>query len=166
MSDSYRKEHMTQSVYSENGLNIIAESSPHEKTQVLLIEKSGENLISYHAVNSKSSWQSTGVNVAPGFPVKIIASGLWNVHPRAYPNGHGPEGTGVSCPAGYALPGGSEGSLVGRFGPGGKPFPIGRAYAETAAGGVLYLVINDDLGGAYGGGLSDNNGSINVSIEI
>lgn len=65
----------------------------------------------------------------------------------------------------YALPGAPEGCLCARNDPTGRPYHIGaQGNADTRTLGELQLVINDDLGGTVGGGLSDNSGQIDFTI--
>jgi hypothetical protein len=161
-------EHMSQKFFDEQELEKIANGAYGDRTVVLLIDKTNDGKsTSIHNVQADKQWQSTGAHITEGFEFRINASGTWNVHPRAYPNGHGPEGTGVSCQAGYVLPGGSEGALIGKFGVGGRPFQIGKHYIGKAPSSqTLYLIMNDDIGRSYGDGYGDNRGSISVRITL
>jgi len=65
--------------------------------------------------------------------------------------------------------------LIGRVGPAGKPFFIGRQITDASAknlvqlqkaSGNLELIINDDLDGIWGKGFADNEGAVEVEITI
>jgi len=79
---------------------------------------------------------------------------------------YGPNGSStVATQPGYPLLGANEGALVGRVG-NNPPFLIGTgANVPKGQTGQLQLVINDDLGGRYGAGLTDNEGQLVVSIR-
>lgn len=166
MTDPKLPKHMIQNLADDEVLAKIAEGASAHKTDLLLIDKKGDDTRSWLSVDSKKPWQSTGINVSADYEVRINASGNWNAHPNAYPDGHGPEGTGVPCPPGYAMPGASEGALIGKFGPGGAPFMVGSGWVGKTPGGTLFLTINDDLGGAYGDGFGDNKGSLHVRVTF
>ena len=58
-------------------------------------------------------------------------------------------------------------SLIGRIGDG-RPFVVGAHGSHSVAAGEsgqVYLVINDDLEGLAGKGLTDNSGSLTVTIQ-
>lgn len=117
-------------------------------------------------VAANSSWQNTGyVNSGKSYTVRYVG-GLWTANPNVN-NGnlYGPNGSNVvATQSGYPLVGANEGALIGRVGDN-PPFLIGTG-ATIPAGqtGPLQLVINDDLSGQYGPGLTDNEGQIIVSI--
>ena len=118
-------------------------------------------------VDATVSWQNAGyVNASKSYTIKYVG-GLWTANPNI--NGgnlYGPNGSSiVATQAGYPLVGVSEGALVGRVGSN-PPFLIGTG-TTTPSGqtGQLQLVINDDLDGRYGAGLTDNEGQIIVSIR-
>jgi hypothetical protein len=110
-------------------------------------------------------WQSTGLELAAGSQVKIVASGRYQVaadpdpwwceangitihYYRGRPLGalmaavNGPNTTGLTRLAGLQVIG-ADGSVT------------------TAQGGVLFLRINES-----GAGLSDNKGTCRVSIKL
>lgn len=67
----------------------------------------------------------------------------------------------------YSGPNGCEGQLIGRIGEG-RPFVVGASSShevESGENGEVYLVINDDLEGAAGKGLTDNRGRLTVTME-
>lgn len=119
------------------------------------------------SVDATSSWKNAGyVNAGKAYTIKYVG-GMWTANPNLDAgNLYGPTGSNVvATQPGYALPGANEGALVGRVG-NNPPFLIGNG-ASTPAGqtGPLQLVINDDLDGRYGPGLTDNEGQIIVSIR-
>jgi len=118
-------------------------------------------------VDSTLPWQNAGyVNAGKRYTIEYVG-GLWTANPRI--NGgnlYGPNGSSVvATQSGYPLVGANEGALVGRIGKN-PPFLIGTG-TTTPQGqtGPLQLVINDDLEGRYGAGLTDNEGQIVVSIR-
>lgn len=119
------------------------------------------------SVASTLPWQSFGyVNEGKQYSLTYVG-GLWTANP-AYDDGnlYGPAGsTVIAESSGYPMIGQKEGALVGRIGSN-DPFLIGSGPVTTPADqvGVLEMCINDDLNGRYGAGLTDNVGSINVSI--
>ena len=69
--------------------------------------------------------------------------------------------------SGYTMPGQNEGALIGKVGD--TVFLIGRNVTiPSTLSGTLELCINDDLDGqyGYGAGFSDNQGAIEISVEI
>ncbi len=118
-------------------------------------------------VDSTSKWMNTGyVNDGKSYSIKYIG-GLWTANPENNDgNLYGPQGSDVVAdqPC-YPLQGANEGALIGRVGKN-KPFLIGMG-ATIPAGqtGPLLLCINDDLDGKCGAGLTDNVGTILVSIK-
>jgi glucose dehydrogenase len=103
-------------------------------------------------------WQSTGVRLLAGDEVTIRAEGRWLYTPDEY---HGPEGhPRFPAPAFYPVSGTAGGVLIGRIGPSGVPFVVGRRTRTYAAdSGMLYLRINDDR-------LTDNDGHITAEITV
>jgi len=120
-------------------------------------------------VQSTIAWQNTGVMVSAGTPVSIAyVSGLWTANPEDN-NGqlYNANGNPQFLPAkpGYTMPGQNEGALVGRVGT--TVFLVGMgATVPSGLSGELQLCINDDLNGIYGAGLTDNIGSIIVSVNV
>ncbi|HWB26244.1 MAG TPA: hypothetical protein VG738_12225 [Chitinophagaceae bacterium] len=114
-------------------------------------------------VQANITWQSTGVTVGPGAIAITYLSGEWTANPdtglvnaAGNPNYIGKEG--------YALPGANEGALIGSVN--GTAFLVGfGANVPQGLTGLLQLVINDDLSGIYGPGLTDNYGTVTVSIK-
>ncbi len=111
-------------------------------------------------------WMDTGVAPDGTKPVTITATGQWTANPS----------TGMvdadgnpqyEAKTGYNLPGKNEGLLVGRIGESGTVFAIGKSQTlATPPSGELYISINDDMFKEYGAGFPDNQGSLNIKIEI
>lgn len=129
-------------------------------------------------VQANQTWQSTGISVAAGDTISIsYQSGLWTADPSTN-NGNPYDANGCTTiptvnQAGYTLLGANMGALCGFVGtqPVGDgsdaAFLVGDVYSGTSpASGELWLCINDDLKGLYGAGLTDNQGSITVSIIV
>ena len=130
-----------------------------------------------YTVQANQTWQNTGVTVAQGNTLSInYQSGLWTADPQT--NG-GNLYDAAGCPGitvtqpGYTLLGVNMGALCAFIGSqpvgdGSDPaFLVGDGYSGTSqASGQLWLCIDDDLQGRYGVGLSDNIGSVTVTIAI
>ncbi len=111
---------------------------------------------------SEPRWQSSGVRVHRGGAYKVTATGEWN---------HGllcaatsPAGASNSCfPFAITLLRGIPvGTLIGKVGRDGAPFPIGESREFTAqADGVLYLRHNDTVGFSF-----DNTGYVSAKIRL
>lgn len=128
-------------------------------------------------IQANQTWQNTGVAVAQGSTISIAyQSGLWTAYIET--NGgnlydaNGCPGLTVTQP-GYTLLGVNMGALCGYTGsqPAGNgsdpAFLVGDSYSGTSsASGTLWLCIDDDLQGRYGAGLTDNIGSVTVTINI
>lgn len=94
------------------------------------------------------TWMETTVEVQPGRPLEITATGqidLWPQQGGQYivgPNGQPQHGTGtpIVSPTGRSYQY-LSGTLIGRIGKTGEPFVIGLSYktARITTGGVLYL---------------------------
>lgn len=118
-------------------------------------------------VDATLPWQNAGyVNAGKSYTIKHVG-GLWTANPRI--NGgnlYGPDGSSVvASQSGYPLTDANEGALVGRVG-NNPPFLIGSGTTiPKGQTGPLQLVINDDLDGRYGSGLTDNEGQVVVSIR-
>jgi hypothetical protein len=122
-------------------------------------------------IRARGSWQETGAVVAQGTAeLEFRASGRWVFNPGL--SAVGGDGDcrfstrGRSMYA-YSGPDGCEGQLIGRIGDG-RPFVVGARGSHTVAAGEsgqVYLVINDDLQGLAGKGLTDNSGSLVVTIQ-
>lgn len=115
-------------------------------------------------VQANVAWQQTGLDVTGRQQTVISASGTWESSPYAGPCGPGGTPAFIANQSGYTLVGKPEGALIGRVG-GNPPFMVGaNATAPAGQTGALSLCINDDLGGLYGAGLSDNWGSLQVNV--
>lgn len=125
------------------------------------------------SVQANMAWQKTNISIPVGIEVIIrYDSGEWTADPQN--NGgklYNADGdTSIIVPenqSSYPLTGVAMGALVGRINDG-QPFYIGNGPHAilSTTGGELELCINDDLTGTYGAGLSDNSGSVDVSISI
>lgn len=116
-------------------------------------------------VDANLPWQSTGLYIKQGDFIAIkYLSGKWTFNPAE--SSCGPEGSRrYIAKEGYALPGKNEGALIGKIGD--HVFCVNTAFdTQMTWEGELQFTINDDLNSKYGGGLSDNSGSIEVEIEI
>ena len=119
-------------------------------------------------VDTAQHWTDTLVDVEPGQPVEVSASGTIRYAPGRG-NTTGPQGIpwGAACtrvlhaptgPGGWAAPGINCWSLIGRIG-NGRPFFIGaHATFKPPRAGRLFLGINDDY-------FSDNKGSWHASVQ-
>lgn len=118
-------------------------------------------------VQANQAWQGTGVQVnGHSWQLAVCTGGQWTANP-----GTGMVGAaghpGLTAKPGYTLPGQPEGALIGRIGTSGVPFLVGnQAQLPRGQQGELQLCINDDLGGRYGAGLSDNQGSLSVEVRF
>ncbi len=121
-------------------------------------------------VQANIAWQSTGIMVIPEVRYNIAyKSGLWTANPEDN-NGqlYNAAGNPSFIPAkqGYTMPGQNEGAMIGRIG-NNAPFLIGMgATVPSNQSGELQLCINDDLTGIYGAGLTDNIGSIQLTVTF
>jgi hypothetical protein len=119
-------------------------------------------------LNAQSAWANTGVVVAAGDQLQIVAQGQWsaiaispNVTNVAPPPYTGPDGyTGRGGVDGLPLLNANRGALIGRIGPNGAPFLIGSAYRGVAdAQGPLQVSMNEP-----GQGFGDNLGRLALRI--
>jgi len=122
-------------------------------------------------VNSNQAWQDTGVTVQSGSPVAIsYKSGQWTADPNTN-DGNLYDANGnpniIVTQSGYPIQNANMGALIGKVSTN-PPFLIGNGPAVTPAGqsGSLQLCINDDLHMKHGAGLTDNIGSLQVSIQL
>jgi len=116
------------------------------------------------SVAASQLWQDSGFAVGTGDTVtSVYASGNWSVNP--WVGSYDAAGTSAyTAKDGYALPGANEGALIGRVGT--TTFLLGDSGTVPAGlSGELYLIANDDLGGAYGSGYADNTGAVTVFIS-
>lgn len=122
-------------------------------------------------IDARQTWQKTSLVVRGSGTIAFRAAGTWSFNP-AFPavDGSGNVRFSTEGRPTYAFngPGGREGQLIGRIGTG-APFIVGTSSVHFIAGGEsgpVYLVINDDLtGGTGGAGLSDNSGSLTVTMQ-
>jgi TPR repeat len=121
-------------------------------------------------IRARNGWQSSGVAVHGTGTVEFRAAGRWVFNP-GLPAVDGDGDCRFSTQGrtmyAYSGPNGCEGQLIGRIGEG-RPFVVGAGGSHPVAGdenGQIYLVINDDLEGAAGKGLTDNRGSLAVTIR-
>ena len=123
---------------------------------------SPETEISSVVMATEERWQSSGALLRQGGTYKITASGSWRAGILCAPSG--PSGVGSTCfpfPA-TLLRGIALGTLIGKVGTSGAPFPIGDQREFTAqSDGVLYLRHNDTAGMAF-----DNTGYVNVKVRL
>jgi len=120
-------------------------------------------------VEANVSWQNTGVYISATETGSITyKDGLWTANPNDN-SGNLYNAAGnpnyIDAKSGYTLPGVNEGALIGKVGD--SIFLIGESVSiPVGVSGVIELCINDDLTGEYGAGLTDNKGSIEVTINI
>ncbi|MBC9911591.1 hypothetical protein [Chitinophaga varians] len=126
-------------------------------------------MVSPVTAQANIAWQNTGVMITPTNKVTIkYASGLWTANPQdnggqLYNAAGNP--TFIAAKQGYTMPGQNEGALIGRVGS--TVFLIGmEATLPPNLSGQIQLCINDDLNGIYGAGLTDNIGSVTVTINV
>lgn len=122
-------------------------------------------------IDSTKPWQDSGFIVKENEPAVITyQSGLWTADPHRN-NGNLYDANGDASykvnQTGYPLQNVNMGALIGKVGTN-PPFLIGNGPIATPAGqtGPLQLCINDDLDGLHGAGLTDNVGSVQVSINV
>jgi hypothetical protein len=122
-------------------------------------------------IRARGSWQETGMVVVQGAAaLEFRAAGTWVFNPGLAAvggDGNCRFSTRKRTMYAYSGPGGCEGQLIGRIGDG-RPFVVGAHGSHSVAAGEsgqVYLVINDDLEGLAGKGLTDNSGSLTVTIQ-
>ena len=131
------------------------------------------------SVSSRSAWQDTGVAVATGDLLEIIASGSvrWDTagH-KSDPDGL-PDSGLTSC-SNSVVPGAPKHTLVGRIGASGSlavdptDFLVGSSFSQTATqSGNLFMAFNDcfvlaDRSGLDSGGVGDNSGAYQAKILV
>jgi hypothetical protein len=115
----------------------------------------------------KAGWQSAGIAVEAGVPVRVaVIGGTWT-HFRGEAPSNAGAGGGYICaeamPAAGCIepvPGFPQGGLVGRIG--GRTFAVGEGTSLVApAGGQVELRINDADEGLY-----DNDGALTVRVTV
>ncbi len=124
-------------------------------------------------VEANQSWQSTGINIQSDSNVYIEAnrkkSKGWTADPKdnkgkLYGIAGSPDIKVSPSQPLYPVVNVPLGALVGRVN-GGTPFLITDGSAISGnLNGVLEFCINDDITGAYGAGLTDNQGSITLDL--
>jgi hypothetical protein len=122
------------------------------------------------SVPARRAWTDTGINLAAGSKVSIVAGGT--IYISRNDPGMGPSGPAVFCKqpihskahasdSSFTAPGLPCWSLIGHIG-GGAPFAVGDAKdLSVASAGRLYLGVNDQIG-AFG----DNSGSWTATVSI
>jgi hypothetical protein len=149
------------------------ENNPHNFTHSIvggLKSQSFTNLGTPFPVQSTLPWQNTGINIKQGSTVLVsFTSCSWTADPgdnngNLYDANGSPDIIVSPTQPLYPMVNVPMGALVGRVN-GGTPFLIGDgSVVPDDVSGLLELCINDDLTGAYGAGLKDNRGAINVSL--
>ncbi len=107
-------------------------------------------------IDANQPWQASGVQLAAGDSVKILAMGKWSQAPafNVWSGPEGLEGTGKEVPWINAN------ALMGKIGNHGKPFEIGTDIELRATEpGEVFLAINDPFDW-----IQDNSGSMQVTI--
>ncbi len=111
---------------------------------------------------AEARWQSSGAMLRRGNTYKISATGEWNHGILCAPSGPGGEGSGCFPFAVTLVQGISIGTLIGKVGKDGVPFPVGAEREFTAqADGVLYLRHNDNVNFTF-----DNTGYMNAKVRL
>ncbi len=119
-------------------------------------------------ISANKKWQDSNITVSAGEVLTVRhKSGQW----RGSKNDalHGPEGPKSDVydgQDGYPLPGRTENALVARIGNGPVFFVGANVRHVTSVSGKLMFVINDDLDGRHGQGLSDNEGSVTMEVKV
>ncbi len=110
------------------------------------------------AVNARTAWTDTGVEVRRGQEIFFTATGEVRRGPGRR-DGAGGERSSPSNP-GRTMPDRNAAALIGKIGENGDPFFIGAGTQGIPVrdGGRLFLGINDDV-------LDDNSGSLRVVIS-
>jgi hypothetical protein len=108
-------------------------------------------------IQANQPWQPSGVQVASGDTVKILALGKWSLSP-AFGLWSGPEG--LESGPGKEVPWIASGALMGKIGENGKPFEVGsETELRTMGEGEIYFSINDPFDW-----MKDNSGSLQVTV--
>lgn len=117
-------------------------------------------------VLSNEKWQNTGVIMTTEEKLVIeYIAGKWTANPcTGYATASGTPN--LKAKYGYTLPDANEGALIGKISEKGTAFLVGEfvEVKNSVETGELFLCINDDLDCCYGNGVTDNLGSIEVSI--
>lgn len=126
-------------------------------------------------VQAKQPWQNTGIQIEPN-ETYVVAyySGTWTADPKdnngqQYKANGSPDVIVSPNQPHYPMVNVPMGALVGRINNNGtysEPFLIGDgSVVPNTMSGQLELCINDDITGAYGAGLTDNQGFITVTLQ-
>jgi tetratricopeptide (TPR) repeat protein len=122
-------------------------------------------------IRADKGWQATDAVIRGAGTVDFHAVGRWVFNPGLPAvDGDGAAQFSTQGRAEYAYheSGGREGQLIGRIG-NGRPFIVGANSSHTITNGesgTLYLVINDDLNGKRGKGVTDNSGRLDVTVNV
>lgn len=114
---------------------------------------------SAEVLGAAGEWRNAGVMVEAGTQYRITARGRW--HGGGICGWTEADGIGANpfCVAQYPHLG-SLGLLIGKIGPSGRPFAIGRELTFTPKrGGALFLIMND-----VDWGRGDNQGTVTAEI--
>jgi len=158
------------------GLKEKAASSPPSAPRLATVEPGppspaprADTGVARAIVEAARGWQSTGVVIHGPGTIDFRAVGTWVFNPSLPAvDGNGASRFSTQGRREYAFdgPSGREGQLIGRIG-NGAPFIVGaQSSHRVTAGeeGPLYLVINDDINGVSGKGVTDNNGRLVVTV--
>lgn len=117
-------------------------------------------------IEARAEWTSSGVTLRKGVRYRVSASGEW--HMGGFCGRSGPSGLGSNSPLCFSfippfiLPDQQVGTLIGKIGRDGKPFPVGESLEfEASLDGVLYLRGNDPKGFAF-----DNSGAVTAKVAL
>jgi tetratricopeptide (TPR) repeat protein len=122
-------------------------------------------------IRADKGWQATDAVIRGPGTIDFQAVGKWVFNPGLPAvDGDGAPQFSTQGRAEYAYheSGGREGQLIGRIG-NGRPFIVGANSSHTITNGesgTLYLVINDDLNGKRGKGVTDNSGRLAVTVNV
>lgn len=117
-------------------------------------------------LQARDEWTSSGVRVRKGVKYRVNASGEW--HMGGFCGRSGPSGMGSNSPLCFSfippfvLPQHQIGTLIGKIGQDGRPFPVGEQLEfEADRDGTLYLRHNDPKGLTL-----DNSGSVTAKVAL
>lgn len=129
-----------------------------------IIETGGEAVTS--TIQAKAEWTSSGVRLRKGIKYRVTASGEW--HMGGFCARSGPSGVGSNTPLCFSfippfvLPQHQIGTLLGKIGQEGRPFPVGEQLEfEADRDGTLYLRHNDPKGL-----IGDNSGQVTAKVAL
>jgi hypothetical protein len=138
-------------------ISIFIINNPKEASSEIVVVKANE------------AWQLTDIILKKNHMVKweVREDDYWSFNTTMFPDGHNADGIPVPALESYALPGENIGMLLGKTD---EYSTLSMGLSGSAVispgeeGSYLYLTMNDDLIGKYGGGFSDNEGELLVSI--